>query len=307
MSDPWQRISVVVVTHRSAAVIANCIDSIGSAAEVVVVDNASDDTTLDIVASKSIHATVQSNPINVGFGAGTNQGLRLVTREFALLANPDCQFDTNSIKLLLEAADKYAEAVWLAPRVLNQSGLDELPYDVELFKRPFFPDRKNERIPEGECCAEYLSGALILMRMSAYTKVGPFDEGIFLYYEDDDFCLRLRKLGFALILVPQAVVSHVGGGSVRNSLHYRWQKFWHMAWSRLYLEEKYRGPVARNKIAYPNLVRFTLKALGNAIILNHAKFLRDIARLMGTAAYILKVPASKTTSRARPTGSNITG
>ena len=155
-------------------------------------------------------------------------------------------------------------------------------------------------MPIGLCCAEFLSGAVTLLRMSAYHQIGPFDPRLFLYYEDDDFCMRLRTAGFSLILVPDAVVSHVGGGSVRPSAHYYWEKYWHMAWSRLYLEEKYHGRAARRRTANANLLRFAGKTLGNAIVLRRAKAWRDLARLFGTAGYILGIPASRTLAEARP-------
>jgi GT2 family glycosyltransferase len=136
--------------------------------------------------------------------------------------------------------------------------------------------------------------------MSAYAQVGPFDPRLFVYYEDDDFCLRLRAAGSSLILVPDAVVSHIGGGSVRPSAHYYWEKYWHMAWSRLYIEEKYRGRAARRRTANANLLRFAAKALGNTLTLRRSKAWRDLARLFGTAGYMLGIPASRTVSDARP-------
>ena len=69
---------------------------------------------------------------------------------------------------------------------------------------------------------------------------------------------------------------------------------------RLYLEEKYRGRTARRRTANANLLRFAGKALGNAVIVRRAKAWRDLARLFGTAGYILGVPASRTLPEARP-------
>ncbi len=299
-TDPWSRVSAVIVTHHSAAVIGACLDGIGGNAELVVIDNASDDETLNIVRERSPGAHIHTNTVGVGYGAGANQGLAKVSREFALLANPDSVFDDAAIAALLAAADAYPDAALLAPRILDKDGRDEPAHDVELFRRRNYPQRADEPVPDGPCCAPYLSGAVVLLRMSVLARTGPFDEAIFLYYEDDDFCLRLRTEGFSAVLVPGAVVHHVGGGSVRPSAHYRWEKFWHMAWSRLYIEDKYHGRASRNRIAWPNVARYTAKALGNALMLNREKCWRDLARLFGTIGYIAGVPASRTTRRARP-------
>ena len=209
----------------------------------------------------------------------------------------------------LQMADPRAEA--LATHLVSAHGatsFEEL-LDPELFEdlgalAPFglLPARAGEAPPDGPCCAEYLSGAVVLLRMVAHRDIGPFDEAIFLYYEDDDFCMRIRAAGFSAVLVPDARVRHGGGGSVRPSAHYRWEKYWHMAWSRLYLEQKYHGRAACAAIAWPNVLRFAGKALANAVTLRRAKAWRDLARLFGTVGYMVRVPASRTVRRARPTG-----
>ena len=300
-SGPWSRVSVVVVTHHSAAVIKSCLTGLGSGAELIVIDNASDDETLRIVADTAPQAFIQKNATGVGYGAGANQGLALANREFALLANPDSKIDTPAITALLGAADQYPDAALLSPRILDDAGRDEPAHDVAMFRRRDYPARAGEAPPDGPCCAEYLSGAVVLLRMSALKTIGPFDEAIFLYYEDDDFCLRLREAGYSAVLVPDAVVNHAGGGSVRPSAHYRWEKFWHMAWSRLYIEDKFHGAGARRRLAWANLGRYALKVLGNALRFDRTKIWRDMARFCGTAGYILAIPASRTTRRARPT------
>ncbi|MEK9966034.1 MAG: glycosyltransferase family 2 protein [Rhodospirillaceae bacterium] len=304
-SDPWSRVSVVTVTHHSRAVIESCLAGIGATAEVIVIDNASDDGTPDLARHLVPEAEIHENTVGVGYGAGANLGLARTTREFALLANPDSRAETEALAQLLAAADAYPEAALLAPRVLDDAGAYEPAHDVVLYKRRMLPPRENELPPDGPVCADYLSGAVVLLRMSAYREIGPFDEAIFLYYEDDDFCLRIRNAGFSSVLVPQAVVHHGGGGSVRPSAGYRWEKYWHMAWSRLYLEQKYHGRGACAAIAWPNVVRFALKALGNLITLQRAKAWRDLARLFGTLGYILRVPASRTVRRARPTRTGV--
>ncbi len=299
-ADAWQRVSVVVVTHHSGAVIRQCLEPLGKAAQIVVVDNASDDNTLDIVGEVAPQCDVLRNQVGAGYGNGASQGLALVQTEFALLANPDSVVSDAALAHLVDAADAFPNGALFGPTVIGPDGAVELSHDVGLFDRRRYGDRVQETVPLGPCCAEFLSGAVTLLRMSAYHQIGPFDPRLFLYYEDDDFCMRLRAAGFSLILVPDAVISHVGGGSVRPSAHYYWEKYWHMAWSRLYLEEKYHGRASRRRTANANLLRFAGKTLGNAIILRRAKAWRDLARLFGTAGYMLGVPASRTTKEARP-------
>ncbi len=298
--DPWKRTAVVAVTHHSAAVIGACLESIRRAAQVIVVDNASDDDTCAIVERTAPEADIIRNSVGVGYGNGVNQGLERVRTEFTLLASPDAALRPGALEALVAAADRYREAAMLGPTIVNPDGSVELSHDVMLFDRRHFGKRTHETPPDGDCCAEYLSGAVTLVRMAALRDVGFFDPQLFLYYEDDDLCYRLRRAGYSLVLVASAVAEHVGGGSVRPGVGTHWEKFWHMAWSRLYFEEKYRGTAAMRRLAATHLLRFAPKALGYGFILNWKKALRDAARTCGTASYIAGIRASKTVPRARP-------
>ncbi len=299
-ADPWRRVAALTVTHHSAAVIGACLESIRRAAQVIVIDNASDDDTCAIVERVAPGAELVRNPVGVGFGNAMNQGLERVRTEFALLANPDSVLAPGAVEALVAAADRYADAAMIGPTIVNAHGSVELSHDVALFERGRYGKRTREAPPEGDCCAEFLSGAVLFARVAALREVGGFDPHLFLYYDDDDLCLRLRRAGYSLVLAPSAVAEHVGGGSVRPSAGHTWEKFWHMAWSRLYIEEKYRGGAAMRRVAAGHLARFGLKAIGYGLVLNRAKAWRDAARVCGTAGYLMGVRASKTVPRGRP-------
>ena len=287
LADPWSRVAVVTVTHHSAALIENCLRSVARAAQVIVVDNASDDGTPDVVRRALPSARLIENRIGRGFGNGCNQGLELVEAEFALLLGPDSTIDNASVAALVEAADTWPEAGLLGPAIIAPDGHVELSHDIGFFERVHGGKRMDAQLlPEGPLCADHLSGAVLLVRMSALREVGFFDRNIFLYYEDDDLCLRMRKAGHTLVLVPAARATHIGGGSSRPSRQHRWEKFWHMAWSRLYIEAKYHGRTAAVGIALRYGVRFAAKALGYGLTFNGPKSLRDAARLAGTVAWL---------------------
>jgi GT2 family glycosyltransferase len=296
----WQRIAAIVVTHHSAGVIAACLRGLAPAGQIVLVDNASDDDTLAIAAREAPGATVLVNAVGVGYGNGVNQALAHVDREFALLANPDSILRPGAVAALIAAADEWPQAALFGPTVYAPDGSVELSHDVALFERRAYGKRTAGEIPDGPCSTEFLSGAVMLVRTSALRELGGFDPAFFLYYEDDDFCLRLRRAGHAIVLVPAAEAEHVGGGSVRVSAHYYWEKWWHMAWSRLYFEDKHRGAAARRRLARRQALRFAGKTLGGALTLNRRKAWRDLARLAGTLGYMLGVPASRMVDYARP-------
>ena len=290
--NTWQRVAVLAVTHHSGAVIGDCLRALAGAEEVVIVDNASDDDSRDIVAGLVPHVRLFHNRVGLGFGNGANIGLGAVTREFVLLINPDAVMAEGAVAKLLAAADRYPGAAMLTPTIIDQHGSHVTSHDVGVLDRGRFPSGRCDPRPEGDLSAHYLSGAIMLLRMQALREVGFFDPDIFLYYEDDDLCLRLRRGGWSLVLVAEAVAAHIGGGSIGTGWDRVWEKFWHISWSHLYITEKYAGRAAMRRIAWPNLIRFALKSLGDALGLRKAKLVRDVARLCGTAGYLLGIPAA---------------
>jgi len=292
VADAWSRVSVVTVTHHSGRVIGACARSVAAAARVIVIDNASDDDSCAIVAELLPDALLIRNPVNGGFGAGCNQGFERVATEFALLLGPDSTIDGAALALLVAAADAYPGAGMLGPALVAADGHIEPSHDLGLFARMGAGKRLDTGLPpEGPLSADHLSGAVLLVRMSALRQVGGFDPAIFLYYEDDDLCLRMRAGGWSLVLVPEARASHIGGGSSRMNLRYHWKKYWHYGWSRLHIEAKYRGRGRAVGIALGVLARYAGKALANALSLKPAKAVRDAARFTGSAAWLLGLPA----------------
>ncbi len=292
ITGAWSRVSVVTVTHHSGRVIADCVRSTAPAARVIIIDNASDDDTLAIVSEVLPSAIQIRNLVNGGFGAGCNQGFERVSTEFALLLGPDSTIDGESLALLVEAADAYPQAGMLGPAIIADDNHIEPSHDLGLFERMAAGKRLDVGIlPEGPISAGHLSGAVLLVRMTALRQVGGFDAAIFLYYEDDDLCLRMRAGGWSLVLVPAARATHIGGGSSRLNLRYHWKKYWHYGWSRLHIEAKYQGRTQAVAVALGVLARSLAKALANALILNRKKAVRDAARFVGSAAWLLGLPA----------------
>jgi len=291
-TDPWSRVTVVTVTYHSAAVIERCLASVAKAARIIVVDNASDDDTPALVRRASPTARVIVNPINLGFGTACNQGLEAVNTDFALHLGPDSTIDDASLTALVGAADRWPEAALLGPAIIAADGHVELSHDLGFFERVTAGKRLDQHIiPDGPLCADHLSGAVLLVRMSALRQVGGFDTDIFLFYEDDDLCIRVRRAGYTQILVPEAHATHVGGGASRSSIRLHCRKFWHMAWSRLYIEAKYHGRGAAVRLAARHAPKLLAKALGYFLILNVRKGSRDAARFAGTLAWLAGVKA----------------
>jgi len=268
------------------------LDALPATLPVLIVDNMSRDGTPDLIRTRRPDATVIKSTTNGGYGAGMNQAIKAVDTPFALVIGPDVSVQADTIRTLLKTAEIFPDAALIAPKILNPDGSVEIGHDVALEDRARFDRRDNEPAPEGPTCAAFLSGAAYLARTDALRKIGGFDEAIFLYYEDDDLCRRLRDAGYSLLVEPAAMVTHIGGGSVPATTTYSRLKYWHMGWSRLHYAAKHGGPDDARREFRRTAPKLFLKSLLYRIVGNRAKAGRDSARLSGMQAFLRGDPSS---------------
>jgi len=275
------QVTVIIVTYNSAGVIAQTLQACAALPQIascIVVDNASTDETAQIVR-RATGVLLLGNTENVGFGTANNRALARVRTPYALLLNPDASLDAAALSELLTAAVRYPRAAILAPLTLGDDGAMHHCYKRSVFDREI--SGGTFEAPEGDCCADFLSGAVWLVRMDALREIGFFDERLFLYYEDDDLCLRTRQKGYELIVVPSAQARHRMGQSTASSPGVTALKQRHMAWSRLYLERKYHGQLRATMLALRLTAIYLAKGLAYAMTGQSEKRRRYQARLSG--------------------------
>lgn len=233
-------VTAVLVTYDSAHALPDALQALRrEGVPTIVVDNASEDGT--VALAEEMGARVIRNARNEGFGRGNNAGARAATTDYVLILNPDVILDPGAVGALLEAAARYPDAGILAPRIVEEDG--RVFFQPRSLLSPYLPNPKGTlRLPEGDCCAPFLSGAVMLMRRERFLALGGFDERIFLFYEDDDLCRRMADAGHALVHVDGAVARHGRGRSSAPKKGRRFTARWHQAWSRGYVSRKYGLP-----------------------------------------------------------------
>jgi GT2 family glycosyltransferase len=231
-------ITAIVVAFDSADALPECLGALKLAGvPTIVVDNASSDAS--VVVAEALGVQVIRNPRNEGYGRANNIGAREATSEFLLFVNPDVVMDPGSVAELLNAARRYPEAGFFAPRIVEPSG--RIFFQPRSLLAPYLRNPKGELVlPDGEACAPFFSGACFLIKRDLFLHLGGFDEQIFLFYEDDDLCRRVADASPALIYVPSAVVRHGRGRSTSAKPGRVFKTRWHQAWSRAYVSRKYR-------------------------------------------------------------------
>ena len=132
---PLLRLSVVIVTYRSAGVIAEALRALPEAAEIIIVDNASPDATVATARAARPGATILALPENRGFGAGCNAGIAAATRDLVLLLNPDGRIATSALGTLIAAADAFPDAAILAPSLRDDDNRPVRSWDAGQVRR----------------------------------------------------------------------------------------------------------------------------------------------------------------------------
>jgi GT2 family glycosyltransferase len=190
--------------------------------ELVIVDNASTDGTLDALEKVS-GARILRNPRNLGFGPGNNQGAALARSRYLLLLNSDAWVRPGWLDPLMDVADADAGVAAVAPKLLYPDGrLQEAGSiiwrdarvrqygDGDLPNRPEYNFRRT---------VDYASAACLLVRRSAFIAVGGFDPRFApVYYEDVDLCLALGAGPGRVVYEPRSVVEHVRGASTTGGV-----------------------------------------------------------------------------------------
>jgi N-acetylglucosaminyl-diphospho-decaprenol L-rhamnosyltransferase len=224
-------VGIVIVTHNSERVIGESLDAClrQKAVQVLVVDNASTDGTLDQVERRH-GVRLIANSTNLGFAAAVNQGFAVLDTPFVLLLNPDAVLLTD-LQPLVEAAGRTGVAA-AGGRLVNGDGSPQDGFNIRGFPTPATlsfealgwnrlwsnnPVNRRYRVPtpQSEQEVEQPAGAFLMLRRAAWEYIGGLDERFFpVWFEDVDFCLRLRQRGFKILFAPAAAARHEGGHSV---------------------------------------------------------------------------------------------
>src|SRR5579862_1541183 len=225
-------IGIIIVTYNSAAVIAACLDAaLQTCALVVMVDNASADSTVAQAAGRD-GVQLITNARNRGFAAAVNQGFAVLQCPYVLLLNPDAVL-VSGLEKMREACDLPGVAGALS-RLLNVSGEPQTGFMVRRFPTPgalslealllnrVWPDNpinvayRERRLDDSRAQAvEQPAGAFLMLRRAVWEELRGFDEGFWpLWFEDVDFCRRAADRGYCLYFVPEAVAKHTGAHSL---------------------------------------------------------------------------------------------
>ena len=264
MSITRQNLSVIIVSYRSDHVIKNCIDSIGSEIEIVVIDNSNNFEFKKKIEFEYKNVKCILSKKNLGMGAGNNLGIKKVNKDFVLILNPDVTLEKSSIDEMILASKEIENFGIIAPL----SDKNEYP-NYTLKKGDNYDPIKPFKVKS-------VDGYAMLLNLKKLKKIDDFyffDENFFLYLENDDLCKRLDENDKDIYIVPKSKIHHLGGKAVdpkyKNEIEYI--RNWHWMWSKFYFNKKHYGYLIAVLKVFNNLISAKIKFFYYLITLNTFK------------------------------------
>ena len=272
------QVTVLVVTYNSRHCLPALARGLATLPHVTVVDNASQDGTPDAVRASLPQARLIVMPANQGYGVANNAGLAQVSTPFALLLNPDCEVSPASIAALVRAGLDWPDATLLVPQLVDGEGGLQVNYSWP--RQAWKPRGGAADAPLG---VGYACAAVMLINMAALKPVGGFDPRFFLYYEDEDLCLRVFQRQGQILVLPGIRVTHLSRGSVRGPRPWR-SEYWrgyHHAQSKIRFIGKHQGPAAGDRARRRLMLSAAANVLVRAVLISPKHLARAWGRLRG--------------------------
>ncbi len=325
-------LSIVIVSWNTRELLRGCLASLpaataGVATEVLVVDNASRDGTPTMVQADFPDVVLIESGGNVGFAAGNNLALARARGRAILLLNPDTICPPGSLAALVDRLDRLPMAAAVGPALIDGAGAptaawgDEPSLRHHLIgildpARRWLPRRWREaglgRLASSACLTQgspdpatgayvvdYVKGACLLMRAEALSRVGPFDDGFFLYFEETDWCRRARTANWRVYLCPDVMVVHLEGKAAGQVSDFSLRQF--QTSYRRYLA-KHHGPGVVPAYRLAQVVEYGGKALARTLAAGDRQQNRALARAHWTRAklqFVSRLRAAPPASASR--------
>jgi N-acetylglucosaminyl-diphospho-decaprenol L-rhamnosyltransferase len=262
-------ISIVIVNWNSGALLERCVRSLRMHAgncETIVVDNASDDGSLDFFAASQAKELVIKNSRNRGFAAANNTGWRACSGDPVLFLNPDTACTAGAVPSLAVALSDDPAAAAVGGLLVDSSGSPQPGFNVRAF--PTIAASVAELLlldavwPQNPWTSRYLmarhdwsklqevdqpAAACLMVRRQTLEKIAGFDESFFpAWFEDVDLCKRIKSGGSRILFQPAARFEHAGGSSLRRLTREEFLAYYHGNQIRYFA--KHHGTAAAGKI-----------------------------------------------------------
>lgn len=228
-------LSIIIVNYNTKELLEQCLESLTGDEEIIVVDNASTDGSVEMAEKEFPKVKLVKNKENLGFAKANNQAFRQARGEYVLFLNPDTVVLGQASLKMVQWLEKHPRVGILGCQILDEdkkirssggffpnlwrvflwmSGIDHFPPVARAFGAYHLPPSFFKA--QGEL--DWVQGCALLARREVLEKIGGFDENFFMYAEEVDLCLRAKKLGWQVWFTPGAQIIHLGGGKTKRPI-----------------------------------------------------------------------------------------
>lgn len=277
-SEKPPELSVVIVSYNVRHCLANCLESVrtalsGIAHEVLVVDNASDDGSPQMVRQRFPSVHLVANEVNLGFARACNAAIRRSRGRIVLLLNPDTEILGGGFEEVMRLLDREPRIGAVGVKLLNPDGtIQPSCYRFPSVREVISMCLLGGLLPGGVLRFDYdssrdvdfIRGAFMALPRSCLDEIGLLDETFFMYAEEADLCYRMRRHGWRVVYAPIVDVRHHKGKSAEQVPDEMYVQ--RMRSLIRYFRKHHRAHVAvvRSAIALGALARFALRAVADA-------------------------------------------
>lgn len=292
-------ISIIIVNWNTKELLLKCVSSIEQEinqykVEIIVVDNASNDGSVQALKDFYPHVKLIQNKENLGFAKANNIGIKSSSGKYVCLANSDVELRDDCLFRMYDYMDKHQQIAVLGPKVFypdmrNQvsctnfptlwnnfceaSGLHKISHLSKIFSGEYMRYYHHNAILK----VDSLVGCFLMVRRNAIDQVGLLDERFFIYAEEVDWCKRFRNAGWDIVFLPDAsVIHHDASSSAKEPLRFSTE----LLKSQIKYWKKHRSKIA--------VLIFLL-----IIVVNHG-----VRLILGSILYIIK-PSQRTENTKR--------
>lgn len=258
--NSYEEVSIVIVSYRSKRKIIKFLKKIYQYKKIIVIEN-SDDLSIGFDINKIYKNVEVYHTNNIGYGCSANYARKKINTEYFFLFNPDLHDIDNKIieTFLIQAKRLNNNFSCLGPRYDNIS--EKTLKQSDISKEIGYVDS--------------ISGAAMFFNTKVFDKIGRFDENIFLYFEETDFCKRGRKINLNSFQLNKIKVRHDVGTAVEyvdenEKIKIKLLCSWHFIWSKYYFYKKHYGLIVSLIYFFPILVRSIIKIFISKIFKNYS-------------------------------------
>ena len=270
--------------------------------QVIVIDNNSTDGSKAILEKYRDRYLLIMNDVNVGFGRANNQALKHLQGEYVLLLNTDAFLERNSLLVTIDWMKKHQSIAILGVKLVNNEG--ELQPSARFFPNPInlflnrigfdFFDKLIPMVDQPDfnfnktISCDWVPGCFLLTRKKIIDELGLFDPRFFMYYEEVDFCKKVKSQGGNVVYYPETTVKHIGGESAKGDFSLTSQR----QVSKFQLESEVLY-IRKNQGLLLCVLHLILLAVGDLIII----FKSFVKKISGTPNIQTNLMFSKTAKK----------